>query len=182
MKLRRAMQKIQCKFKQDIPDMGHLEGGSERDIKRDSKVQIPLWMAYILIYSNYADFAIPGPFVTRVQNALKAEPTSVKLSGLVGAGGLWYGFGRMLLSLLDDEHGDLMSALLARTFRQRLLEVVDQAQHFAALGHASGGHMNDATQSFREGLDATERELFGLVQESSRRTKRWYESGDKGRK
>lgn len=82
---------------------------------------------------NYADFAIPGPFVTRVQNALKAEPTSVKLSGLVGAGGLWYGFGRMLLSLyvnwfqlhgrsgwitkiprLDDEHGDLMSALLAR--------------------------------------------------------------------
>jgi len=27
------MQKIQCKFKQDIPDMGHLEGGSERDVR-----------------------------------------------------------------------------------------------------------------------------------------------------
>jgi len=113
-------------------------------------VQIPLWMAYILIYSyvylgrgfehsdlgrdrDYADFTIPGPFNTRVQNALRAEPTSVKLAGLVGAGGLWYGFGRMLLALyvnrfqvhskwtddqkllrLDDEHGDLMSALLAR--------------------------------------------------------------------
>ena len=48
---------------------------------------------------NYADFTIPGPFSTRVQNALKAEPTSVKLAGLVGAGGLWYGFGRMLMSL-----------------------------------------------------------------------------------
>lgn len=36
--------------------------------------------------------------------------------------------------------------------------MVDQAQHFAALGHAGGGHSNDATQSFREGLDATERE------------------------
>lgn len=33
MKLRGAMQKIQCKFKQDIPDMGHLEGGSERDVR-----------------------------------------------------------------------------------------------------------------------------------------------------
>jgi len=133
---------------------------------------------------DYADFTIPGPFNTRVQNALKAEPTSVKLAGLVGAGGLWYGFGRMLLALLDDEHGDLMSALLARTFKQRLLEVIDQAQHFAALGHASGGgaHSNDATQSFREGLDVTERELFGLAQESSKRTKRWYESGDKGRR
>ena len=115
-------------------------------------MQIPLWMAYILVYSyvrvkddsrlsnlghdrDFADFTIPGPFNTRVQNALRAEPTSVKLAGLVGAGGLWYGFGRMLLSLyvihfqlhskqgwtndqklprLDDEHGDLMSALLAR--------------------------------------------------------------------
>jgi len=73
-------------------------------------------MAYILIYSyvhpgrgsehsnsrydrDYADFTIPGPFNTRVQNALRAEPTSVKLAGLVGAGGLWYGFGRMLLAL-----------------------------------------------------------------------------------
>jgi len=26
------MQKVQCKFKQDIPDMGHLDGGSERDV------------------------------------------------------------------------------------------------------------------------------------------------------
>ena len=109
-----------------------------------------MWMAYILIYScvhprrgsdirdlghdrDYADFTIPGPFNTRVQNALRAEPTSVKLAGLVGAGGLWYGFGRMLLGLcvnqfrvhskwtddqkllrLDNEHGDLMSGLLAR--------------------------------------------------------------------
>ena len=27
------MQKIQCKFKQNIPDMGHLDGGSERDVR-----------------------------------------------------------------------------------------------------------------------------------------------------
>jgi len=27
------MQKVQCKFKQDIPDMGHLDGGSERDVR-----------------------------------------------------------------------------------------------------------------------------------------------------
>lgn len=52
---------------------------------------------------DYADFTIPGPFNTRVQNALRAEPTSVKLAGLVGAGGLWYGFGRMLLSLYVND-------------------------------------------------------------------------------
>jgi hypothetical protein len=38
-----------------------------------------------------------------------------------------------------------------------LQEVVDQAQHFAALGQ-SGSRSNDSTQGFREGLDATERE------------------------
>ena len=27
------MQKIQCKFKRDIPDMGYLDGGSERDVR-----------------------------------------------------------------------------------------------------------------------------------------------------
>jgi GINS complex subunit 3 len=99
-----------------VPSLRHGAEDATGQIKRDCKVQIPLWMAYILIYScvrvghgsqqsnsrsdrDYADFTIPGPFNTRVQNALKAEPTSVKLAGLVGAGGLWYGFGRMLLTL-----------------------------------------------------------------------------------
>lgn len=32
-RLKCGVQKIQCKFKQDIPDMGHLDGGSERDVR-----------------------------------------------------------------------------------------------------------------------------------------------------
>ena len=63
-------QKIQCTFKVDVPGMGHLDGGNERDvcttlplesiqrhdgykeqIKASNKMQIPMWMAYILIYS-----------------------------------------------------------------------------------------------------------------------------------
>lgn len=53
-------QKIQCTFKVDIPDMGHLDGGNERDIKALSKIQIPMWMAYILIYSySYSSRDIP---------------------------------------------------------------------------------------------------------------------------
>ena len=48
-------QKIQCTFKVDIPDMGHLDGGTERDIKALNKVQVPMWMVYILIYSCVSD-------------------------------------------------------------------------------------------------------------------------------
>ena len=29
-------QKIQCTFKVDIPDMGHLDGGNERDVRLQS--------------------------------------------------------------------------------------------------------------------------------------------------
>lgn len=49
--------------------------------------------------SDYADFNIPPSFQARVRNALNAEARSVKLSNLVGHGGLWYGFGRMLMKL-----------------------------------------------------------------------------------
>jgi hypothetical protein len=48
---------------------------------------------------DYADFTIPPPFSSRVRNALNAEAKSVKLSALVGAGGLWYGFGKIIMRL-----------------------------------------------------------------------------------
>jgi len=176
-------QKIQCTFKVDIPDMGHLDGGHERDIKAQSKVQLPLWLAFILIYSDYADFTIPPPFGSRVRNALNAEAKSVKLSALVGAGGLWYGFGKIIMRLLDEVPANEMSELLTKTFRNRLVEVVDQAQHFAALGPAGGGGQSgDTALMFREGLEVTERELFLLAQESAKKTKQWYESTDRLRR
>lgn len=139
--------------------MGHLGGGSERDIKAFSKIQIPIWLAYTIIYSDWADFNIPTPFGPRVRNALKAEARSVRLSGLVGAGGLWYGFGKTIMDILSEEQANEISDVLTKTFRARLVEVIDQAQHFAALGPAGGGSASgDSAQAFREGLDATERD------------------------
>ena len=172
-----------------------------------SKVQIPIWLAYTVIYSDWAEFNIPSPFGLRVRNALNAEPTSVRLSNLVGAGGLWYGFGKTIMEMyvstttgyslltpssLSDEQADEMSDVLVKAFRGRILEVIDQAQHFAALGQASGGGggSSNSAQSFREGLDTTEREresssflnillsssaVFALAQESAKRTKQWAE-------
>lgn len=175
-------QKIQCTFKVDVPEVGHLGGGNDRDIKAPAKLPIPMWLAYIILLSEWADLTIPAPFGPRVRNALKADPRSVRLSALVGAGGLWYGFGKMIMDILDDEQANIMSDVLTKAFRGRLTEVIDQAQHFATLGTLGvAGSAVDAAQSFREGLDGTERELFALAQESSKRTKRWYENHDKAR-
>ena len=81
-------------------------------------MQLPFWLAPVLLYSyvlyssflhehnliipDIRDFAysnIPQAFSQRVRNALKAEARSVKLSALVGSGGLWYGFGRMITGM-----------------------------------------------------------------------------------
>ncbi|CAA7260153.1 unnamed protein product [Cyclocybe aegerita] len=173
-------QKIQCTFKHEIPNMGHLGGGSERDIAVLSKLQLPIWLAYTIIYSDWAEFNIPAPFGSKVRNALKAEARSVRLANLVGAGGLWYGFGKTIMDILSDEQANEMSEMLSKAFKDRLPEVIDQAQHFAALGQAgAGGSSGDTAQTFREGLDSKERELFSLAQESAKRTKLWYE--DNGR-
>ncbi|KAF5370075.1 hypothetical protein D9758_001242 [Tetrapyrgos nigripes] len=169
-------QKFQCTFKQDIPDMGHLGGGSERDIRAQNKRQIPVWLAYTIVYSDWADFDIPVAFGPKVRNALKAEYRSVRLSNLIGAGGSWYGFGKTVMDILSDEQGQMLSDMLTtlqQTFKGRLIEVIDQAQHFAALGPVgASGNTGDSSQAFREGLDTTERELFTLAQESSKRIKR----------
>lgn len=121
-----------------------------------------------------------------MRSALNAEARSVRLSALVGQGGLWYGFGRMLMRLLNDVPAREISELLIKTFGARLPEVVDQAQHFASV-HASadsggGGGGDASTIGFREGLDGTEREMFVLAQESARRTKAWHETSERGRR
>jgi len=78
--------------------------------------------------------------------------------------------------------------------------MIDQAQHFATLGHGGpGGLLGSTAQAFREGLDSTERErkgitpsithllteaarlVFSLAQESAKFTKRWYEESERTR-
>ncbi|KAF7331915.1 Dna replication complex gins protein psf3 [Mycena kentingensis (nom. inval.)] len=166
-------QRVACRFKVDIADMGHLGGGADRDagISKGTNLQLPLWLVYTVVLSDWADMIMPPAFGSKVRNALKAEPCSVRLSGLVGAGGLWYGFGKTIMELLDSK--EAMSELMTNTFRKRLVQIIDQAQHFSTIGPA--GPAGDGAQAFREGLDGTERELFVLAQEGAKRMKRWYE-------
>ncbi|TFK27096.1 hypothetical protein FA15DRAFT_614763, partial [Coprinopsis marcescibilis] len=172
-------QKIQCTFKQEIPNMGHLAGGTDRDIAVLSKVPIPMWLAYIVIYSDWADFNIPPPYALKVRNALNAEATSVRLSNLVGQDGMWYGFGKMIMDMLSEQQGTDISNMMTNAFKARVVEIVDQAQNFAALSHGDAGGRGGDVNLFRQGLDITERELFVAAQESSKRIKAWYEESNR---
>ncbi|KAF8345988.1 hypothetical protein F5887DRAFT_1187461 [Amanita rubescens] len=175
-------QKIQCKFKQRIPDMGHLGTGMERDARPtgicfiipNAKLQLPVWLSYIVLYSDWADLVVPMPFTPRVYSALKAEPRSVQLASLMGAGASWYMLGRIVMDIVQGGRAQELSTTMTETFKARLTEVIDQSQHFANLG-PSVGRSEDAAQTFREGLDITERDLFTLARDSAKATKLWYD-------
>ncbi|KDQ20738.1 hypothetical protein BOTBODRAFT_151621 [Botryobasidium botryosum FD-172 SS1] len=174
-------QKIQCTFKLDVPNLGYLEGGEEKDIKTNSKIQLPHWLAPTLLYQDWVDFAIPPPFSLRVRKALNAEPRHVRLSSLVGGGGQWYSFGRMIVELLQEPQSEELAKVLQQTFHARLVDLMDQAQNFGGAAGSMGGAVGsgDVGDDFREGLEGVERELFTLAQDSARATKLWYESSDK---
>ena len=49
--------------------------------------------------SDWADLVVPMPFTPRVYGALKAEPRSVQLASLMGAGASWYMLGRIIMDM-----------------------------------------------------------------------------------
>lgn len=80
------------------------------------------------------------------------------------------------MNIVGDEQATDMSEMMTAAFHRRLPEIMDQGQHFAALGPAGGSSgTGDPAQAFREGLDGTERELFSVMRASCRQTKEWYE-------
>jgi len=124
---------------------------------------------------------MPQPFNGRVQNALIADARSVKLAALVGENGRWYAFGKMIVDLLADPQAKELADILRDTFKGRLPDIMDQAQHFTGKASAATSGGDHASAEFRAGLEASEREVFTLAQESARQVKAWYESSDKAR-
>jgi len=165
-------------FKIDVPNLGYIDGGNDRDIKALTKIQLPYWVTPALLYADWAEFAIPLPFNQRVRNALHAEPRSVRLASLVGGTGSWYWLGQMIVQLLDDSQASELSGVMMKTFKQRLVDLMDQAQHFGG-SITTAGASGSAAEEFREGLDSTERQLFSAAQQSTKMTKQWYDSSDK---
>jgi GINS complex subunit 3 len=175
-------QKIQCSFKLDVSQLGYLGGGDDVDIKEDTKMQLPFWLAETLFYQDWVDLALPQPFTQRVKKALNAEARSVKLSLLVGETGHWYAFGKMIARVYEQHMDVELCELLLKTFQARLVDIMDQAQHTPGntitAGLASAGGATGA-EDFRDGLEWLERELFVIAQESAKQIKIWHESSDK---
>ena len=168
-----------------MPDLGHLEGTNERDIKQGTTLELPYWLGINLASvpdRDYISIALPKPYTSRVRNALAASAKSVNLRNLGGAGGWFFACGVRLeesyvcrrsdtcFSRADFLHlpysidDPRLKEVLYKAFRARLPEIMDQSQHASqhstsgGKGTSSVGQVDQQAEMFLAGMDEWEKE------------------------
>ncbi|WVQ83283.1 hypothetical protein IAT38_005422 [Cryptococcus sp. DSM 104549] len=172
--------KLSCTFMLDVPDLGYLEGGTEKDLQKNTKVELPFWMAHPLSTNELTTFTIPVPYGPRVNSALIASAPNVKLANLVGGNGWWYRWGRRIADIMDDQSNANLRSMLMKAFVGRLPTLQDLAAHHASADHTLP-EASSKGDAFREGMEGDERELFTIGQDSGRMIKAWFDGKRGGR-
>ncbi|GAA5866355.1 hypothetical protein JCM3774_006629 [Rhodotorula dairenensis] len=165
--------KLPCRVAFDIPNTGHLEGAAEKDLRANTSLELPYWLAQKMADQDIVDLTMPRAYAPQVRHALRASPTALNLRNLGGGGGSFYSGGIRLLHLVEDTE---LAAILEASFKTRLIEIMDQSQHSLA-DHGGEG----AAYEFAQGLDSWEKELFIAGETSARQIKTWFDAKGKKR-
>ncbi|GAA5831228.1 hypothetical protein JCM3766R1_002974 [Sporobolomyces carnicolor] len=161
-------QRLPSKVLLDIPNCGHLEGSADKDLRQNTTLELPYWLATKLSEQDIIDLTLPRPYNHTVRNALAASPEAVHLRNLGGGGGSFYAGGVRLLQLTEDP---ALADTLQDAFRTRLVQIMDQSQHSLA-DHGGEG----AAYEFSQGLDTWEKELFHVGETSAKQMKHWLDA------
>ncbi|GAA5832579.1 hypothetical protein JCM5353_002197 [Sporobolomyces roseus] len=164
-------QRLPSKVLFDIPNCGHLEGSADKDLRQNTTLELPYWLATKLSEEDMIDLTLPRPYNATVRNALAASPEAVHLRNLGGGGGSFYAGGVRLLSLTEDP---ILAKVLEDAFKTRLMQIMDQSQHSLA-DHGGEG----AAYEFSQGLDTWEKELFHIGETSAKQMKNWFDARGK---
>ncbi|RPA80412.1 hypothetical protein BJ508DRAFT_362601 [Ascobolus immersus RN42] len=163
-----SSQKIPCKFRVDIQNLGYLESDTSQNIKANTTILIPFWLApWLCQIGRYlpdwpdgpVETALPACLNTQVLAALKASPTSLNLRDLAP---YWYALGSECLAIMDD---DELPEVLALTYKERVGKLADFVRGRRAAGAGEGEEM-------LLGLEEWERRIRGVV-EAGRAVSEW---------
>ncbi|KAI9821457.1 MAG: DNA replication protein [Thelocarpon impressellum] len=158
-------QKVPCTFELAVPGLGYLDGNAGGDLKKGTRVNLPLWLAEMLAVSQrlgtspLATLDLPPALSARVLNALQADARMVDLRALAPH---FYGLGARMLELFEEEE---MADVLLETFKVRAAEIADHA-------HNPRGALGEGAD-FLRGLDETERQLFRAAHDSAKAMRAW---------
>ncbi|KAL9933204.1 hypothetical protein V8E36_007922 [Tilletia maclaganii] len=141
-------QKLVCTFQVDVPGLGHLQSNEQKNIKANSRVDLPFWLAETLALHGHVTLNVPKTYSTRVRSALDANPRSVNLRNLHPS---WYEFATRMGTMMDDS--ELIDAV-SKTYAARLPQVYEQAQSLSSLAGATGSAESGGPSSGVSRLDA----------------------------
>jgi len=116
-------ERVPTTFRETAFQLGYLDPGStDDDILRDTKVDLPLWLARTLAGKQLVKLTLPKCYEPRFRNSLNADPCVVDLHRFQ----YYYDTGLKLASYLQDE--DLKN-LLERTFLARYKMILQKSLH-----------------------------------------------------
>jgi GINS complex subunit 3 len=195
------VQKLPCTFNLDVPGLGYIDNNPGHDLKRGTKVSLPVWLAELLAVTSssvnnpsgdpsansaFVTLETPSALNAEVISALKADPRAVPLRDRSPH---FYGLAARALDLFDEPE---LSEVLRATFVGRAAEVSlharkagvgsSRGEDKGAGGKGGGGGgvmqvvMGAGEQEFLRGLDEWERRLFRAAHDGARAEREWRES------
>lgn len=156
-------EKIPCKFNMTIPGLGYLEGNPGRPIQKDSRIELPLWLAEPLAVTDdgegqaFINLEKPDSLGVKVMNAIKADPVSLDVHSILPN---YYKIAEKWCNLFSDQE---LSDIVQQMIKQRAVEIYSYANN-------ANKQVNN---NFILSLDEFEKKLFRIASESNRQLKNW---------
>eukprot|EP00093_Oithona_nana_P003644 03644.XXX_15937_16542_1 [CDS] Oithona nana genome sequencing. len=146
----------------DLPKLGFLDPSTalrSGTLPKDTKLEIPLWMAKSLKSRSRAQIMMPHNFTDRKRQMVSADPDAVNLHTF---GPNYYESGRHLMNLGTSESEDI-GKLLVETLTKRFRRIMDSSSNSA--------ECDMLTKTER--LDNLERLLYEQGQKSMKLQESW---------
>ncbi|XP_003743944.2 DNA replication complex GINS protein PSF3 [Galendromus occidentalis] len=144
----------------EVSRLGFLDPSSdEENLKKNTKLELPLWLAKHLYNMYCVDIQLPEAFSSYSVNVMRADSSIVDLKRLQPN---YYQVGRQLMALLPAE-AQQISDLLVTTYKGRFRKIFDCAQN------ADIKETDKVTSSF----DNEERAMFFEGQKVQLDLQRW---------
>lgn len=158
-------ERIPCKFNLSVPGLGYLEGNPGKGIAKDTKLDLPWWLATVLAVSvilpdteeSFIELLDPDFISSKVLNALHADPTSVDLHMIMGH---FYKQTQKWAAMFNET--DLIETVMM-LLKERALEIDNYANNSTKHVHSN----------FLYTLDEFEKKLYRATAESKKQMRRW---------
>lgn len=158
-------EKIPCRFNITVPGLGYLEGNPGKAIPKDTKVELPLWLAEILAIcelleesqQSFIDLSQPDFINTKVLNAIKTNAVSMDLHSILTN---YYKLSEKWASMFNDME---LTELVMQMLKERSFEI----NNFASNTN------KQINSNFIYSLDEFEKKLFKVTSESNKQMRKW---------